>query len=231
MPESVIHNGRESFGRMDFTGAIGFAAADGSHNSALMGGWGTTADPATTAVADKNFFELRTQSTATSGTSRNTYLRHDLAGAGADGEALRVVTDLTAAVTTARGTQISVQAGSTGYVSGLAAAVDAQLYVKNSVLPANGTYTALKAEIYSAGSTTAVSAVTDLSYLHIANGGDATGVGRVDDKARLFSIYGHTVGAGNMIVASTTEANYSHAIKIYVDGVGELWLMLASASG
>lgn len=199
--------------------------------NALLMGVGTTASPATTAVADKSFIEMRTQSSATSGTSRGLYWRHNLSGAGQDGEAIRAFTDLTAAAATARGAQISLQAGATGYVTGLGVGVDAQLYIKNEVLHANGTYAVLNAEIYSAGSTSAVSGATQLAYIRCVAGGDATGVGRVDDKVYLLSINGTAVGTGNMVVASTTEANYSHAARCYLEGVGDVWLMFASTSG
>lgn len=212
-------------------GVIRLKAADGAEAAnALLMGIGTTASPATTAVADKFFIEVRAQSTATSGDNRLAYLRYDLDGAGASGECLRAFTDLGAALATARGAHISLQAGATGYVSGLGVGVDAQLYVKNEVL-AGGTYAALNAEIYSAGSTTAVSGVTELAFLRCVMGGDATGIGRVDDKAYLLSLRGIAVGAGNMVVASVTEANYSHAARCYLEGVGDVWLMFASASG
>jgi len=206
------------------------AAGGADPANALLMGVGTSADPATTAVASKNFIELRTQSSATSGDSRSVYLRHNLSGAGQSGECIRAFTDLTAAVATARGAQISLQVGSTGYVSGLGVGVDAQLYVKGSIVPAGGTYAVLNAEIYGEASAD-ISAVTSLAYIRAVNNGNATAMGIVDDKAYLMSIVGHTVGAGNMVVASVTEANYSHAARCYLAGVGDVWLMFASASG
>jgi hypothetical protein len=199
--------------------------------NALLMGVGTSADPATTAVADKNFIELRTQSSATSGASRALYMRHNLSGAGQSGECLRAFTDLTAAVTTARGAQISLQIGDTGYVSGLGVGVDAQLYIKNAAVPAAGTYAALNAEIYSEGASSTPAAVTELAFIRCVAGGHATGIAAVDDKAYLLSIRGIAEGAGNMIVASATEANYAHAARCYIEGVGDVWLMFASASG
>ena len=197
---------------------------------AVLMGVGTSGNPATTATASKNFIEFRTQSTATSGTSRGIYLRHNLAGAGADGETIRALTDLTAAVVTGRGAQISVQVGSTGYVSGLAAGVDAQLYLKNSVLPANGTYAALNVEIYSEGSTTAVSAVTEMAFIRIANSGDATGVGRVSDKAYLFDLTGFTSGAAKTWYdhQGSAPANIEEWLKCKTPA-GDRWLPLYNA--
>lgn len=198
-------------------GTSGNAAA-----GAILMGVGTSANPATTATANKNFLEFRTQSTATSGSSRGLYLRHNLAGAGQSGEAIRAFTDLTAAVDTARGAHLSVQAGATGYVTGLAAGVDAQLYVKNEVLAANGTYTALNAEIYSEGATTAVSGVTSLSAIRVALGGNATGAGRVDDKANLITLTGGANGSGNIVSAAGNEPTWTGAtytVRCNLNGV------------
>ncbi len=205
------------------------AGADAAN--ALLMGVGTSANPATTSVADKSFIELRTQSSAISGASRSIYARHNLSGAGQSGECLRAFTDLTAAVTTSRGAHISLQIGSTGYVSGLGVGVDAQLYIKNSIVPANGTYAGLNVEIYSEGASATPAAVTQLSYIRIVAGGHATGIAAVDDKVYLLSINGTAVGAGNMVVSSPTEANYAYAARCYLEGVGDVWLMFASASG
>lgn len=216
-----------------FSSVFKLAAANGANAAnALLMGVGTTADPALTSVAGKNFVEMRTKSTATSGDSRNHYLRHDIGGAGGSGECLRVITDLTAAANTARGAQISVQAGATGYVTGLAVGVDAQLYLKNEVLAANGTYAAVNAEIYAEGSTTNPAGATQMSFIRCNIGGpSSTSTDRVDDKAYLLTLDGVAEGAGNLVVASTTEANYAHAARCWIKGIGDVWLMFASASG
>lgn len=188
--------------------------------NALLMGVGTTANPSTTSVADKSFIEMRTQSSATSGDSRGLYWRHNLSGAGQSGEAIRAFTDLTAIVATARGAHVSLQAGATGYVSGLGVGVDAQLYVKNEVL-AGGTYAALNTEIYSEGSTTAVSAVTELDFIRCVAGGDGTGAGRVDDKANLISLSGGANNTGNIVSAVGNEptwASATHKIRVNMNG-------------
>ena len=169
---------------------------------------GTTASPESTSTAGFKFLELRTKSTATSGDNRSIYNRYDIDGAGASGESLRSFTDLGAACATARGAQISLQAGATGYVTGLGVGVDAQLYVKNEVL-AGGTYAALNSEIYSEGSTTAVSAVTSLSFLRCVMGGDSTGAGRVEDKASLITVTGGSNASGNVVGAVGNEPTWS----------------------
>lgn len=166
--------------------------------TALLLGIGTTANPAVTDTASKNFIDLRAKSTATSGDNRLAYLRYDLDGAGASGECLRAITDLGAALATARGAHISLQVGASGYVSGLGVGVDAQLYIKNEALPANGTYAALNAEIYTEGATSSVAAATQVAFLRAVNSGNATGMGTVDDKAVLFSIEGVSSGAAKL---------------------------------
>lgn len=174
---------------------LGSAAASAS---GLLMGVGTTLAPAATSTADTNFVELRTKTTATTGDSRLGYYRHDLGGAGVSGECIRALTDLTAAASTARGTQISLQAGATGYVTGLGVGVDAQLYIKNEALHANGTYTVVNSEIYSEGATSSVAAATEVAFFRAANSGNATGAGTVDSKAFLFDLTGFTSGASNL---------------------------------
>lgn len=205
--------------------AGGAAAAN-----ALLMGVGTTANPAYSSTAGKVFIELRAKTAATSGDNRLAYLRYDIGGAGASGECLRALTDLTAAAATARGTQISLQAGATGYVTGLGVGVDAQLYLKNEVVHANGTYAALNVEIYSEGSTTAVSGVTGLSFIRVSNGGDATGVGRVSDKAYLFDLTGFTSGAAKTWYdhQGSAPANVEEWVKWHTPA-GDRWMPLYNA--
>jgi len=199
-------------------------AAGADPASALLMGVGTDADPALTAVADQKFIELRTKTTATSGDGRCVYLRHVMAGAGASGDCIRAVTNLLAAAATARGAQISLEVGDTGYVSGLGVGVDAQLYVKGAVVPAGGTYAALNAEIY--GETSAnISAVTALSFIRCVNNGNATAMGLVDDKAFLFNLEGFVSGAAKLWYdhAGNAPAQIEEWIKIKTPG-GTRWI-------
>lgn len=198
--------------------------------NALLMGYGTSANPATTDEADKDFIEMRTQSSATSGSSRGLYWRHNLSGAGQDGECIRAFTDLTAAVGTARGSHVSLQAGATGYVTGLGAGMDAQLYIKNEALHANGTYAALNAEIYSEGATSSVAAATEVAFLRAVNNGNATGMGTVDDKAYLFSLVGFTSGAAKLWYdhQGTAPTNVEEWAKCKTPA-GDRWLALYNA--
>lgn len=204
-------------------------AAGADPANALLMGVGTTADPATTAVADKSFIELRTQSSATSGTSRAVYIRHNVSGAAGSGDCIRAFTDLTAAAVVARGAQISLQVGSTGYVSGLGAALEGQLYVKGSIVPANGTYTAVNAEIYGEASAN-ISAVAALSFYRAVNNGNATAMGLVDDKAFMFNFEGFTSGAAKAWYdhQGSAPANIEEWLKCKTPG-GTRWLPLYNA--
>lgn len=174
-------------------------------------GHGTAASPESNGTAGHKFLQIYAKTTATSGDNRLGYLRYDIDGAGASGETLRALTDLGAAADTARGAHISLQAGATGYVTGLGAGIDAQLYVKNEVLATNGTYAAVNAEIYSEGSTTAVSGAASLSIIRASLGGNSTGAGRVDDKANLITLTGGSNGSGNIVGAVGNEPTWSSA--------------------
>jgi hypothetical protein len=207
--------------------AVGSAAASAG---GLLMGVGTTANPAATSTADKKFIEIRTKSTATSGDSRNLYLRHDIGGAAGNGECARFITDLTAAAGTARGQQCSLQISDTGYVSGLGVGVDAQILVANAAVAAYGTYAGVNSEIYSAGSSSSVAAVTGLSFFRAANSGDGTGAGTVDDKAVLFDLSGFTSGAAKLWYdhQGTAPANVEEWIKVKTPA-GLRWLPLYNA--
>lgn len=205
---------------------IGNAAASAS---GLIMGVGTTVAPASTAVADAKFVELRTKSTATSGDSRGLYFRHELAGAGVSGESIRNFTKVTGAVATARGTHNSLDIDvATGSVSGLGVGNDAQILVGDGALT-GGTYAGLNSEIYSAGASTDVSGVTDISFLRCSAGGDATGAENVDDKANFVTFSGVTAGSGNMIDTDITTHTAYGGLRVYIPGVGIRYLALVSA--
>lgn len=195
---------------------IGSAAASAS---GLLMGVGTSVAPATTSTADAKFVEIRAQTTATSGDNRLAYLRYDINGAGAGGECIRAFTDLTAAASTARGAHVSLQAGDTGYVSGLGAGFDAQLYVKDAALPAGGTYTPLNVEIYAEGTSSDVSAVTNLAVQRLSLGGDATGVATVEAKANFIELAGFTAGSGNIVDTDITALTGKAGLRVTIDGV------------
>jgi len=200
------------------TGGLQFKNNTADSSTALILGSGTAALPATTAVADKKFVEFRTESTATSGDSRNMYLYHYLNGAGASGDTLRAMAVIEKAIDTGSGAHVSASFGATGSVSGLAAAARTTLHIPDSALAAAGTYTALQGEIYSDGSSSDPSAVTELAALRLANSGDGTGAGLVDDKAAIISLTGWGDGTGNAVYTHNPGNTFSGSIKILVNG-------------
>lgn len=205
--------GVTNFDTIQLDGATGGATA------ALVFGAGTSASPATTATADKNFLDFRTQSTATSGDARGIYNRLYLAGAGVSGESLRSFTTVNnVAAATAHGAHISISFGATGTITGQGIATRSTLHLKDEALASNVTMAALQAEIYSDGANSDPGGSTKLSYLRCVNDGHANGIADVDDDANLIEIIGHTIGAGNMVVAEADETKFSHKIRINIGG-------------
>jgi hypothetical protein len=215
--------------------SIGYTAlsVEGADTAALLAGMGTATTPSATATADENFLAFYSKTTATSGTCRGIYNRLYMAGAGGDGESLRSYSDVSAALANAHGAHISLGFGESttvGSISGLGVAVRATLGIPNGTMPANGTYAAVEPEIYTFGSNSAVSAVTELSFIRCSNAGDSTGIGRVGDKAFLIVLDGDTIAGGNIVEASTTEAKYAYSIRVKMCGT-TMYLMCADAVG
>jgi len=180
--------------------------------------------------------QYRYISTATSGDIRGIYNRLQFGANGTQsGESLRSYTEAVGFTCgTLHGAHISLGFGESttgGAITGLGVAVRATLGLPSVAMAAGGTYAAVMAEIYSFGAAADPAAVTRISFIRVVNGGDGTGIGKVDDKAYLLDLNGFSVGAGNVFVASATEANYAYAARCYLDGVGDVWLMFASASG
>ena len=152
--------------------------------NALIFGIGTSASPATSSTAGKVFMEFRCQTTATSGDNRLFYMRYDINGAGASGEAIRAFAKITAAASTCRGAHISLDVDTAGSCSGLGIGVDSQILIHNGALT-GGTYAVGNFEIFSSGSSTDISGVTESSFIRCVLGGDTTGAANVDDNANL----------------------------------------------
>ncbi len=150
--------------------------------NALLGGAGASATKETTASANKNFFEYRLENTATSGDNRGFYLRLYLAGTGIGGEALRVFTTVDDVVAgTVHGSHTSLNFNATGQASGLAVAGRHTLHLPNVAAWASGTLAPGSFEIWSDGSDSDPSGVTELSVLQSVLGGHADGIADTDD--------------------------------------------------
>lgn len=197
-------------------------------SGALVMGIGTSTGRAVNSVANAKFLSFYFEQLATGG--YGLYVRQYLSTASIDGDAVRfygTVNNVTAG--TARGAHISLSFGTTGKVTGLGVALECTLHIANQATQ-SGTLAALKVAINSDGSTSDP-AGSSLSFIRVDNQGDATGGADVDDDAALFDFSGFTVGTGNMIAASTTEANYSHSIKVRFPDGSAKYLMCASAEG
>lgn len=200
-----------------------------SQSGALVMGIGNSTVRASSNVSGAKFLSFYTENSNTSDAGYGAYFRHYITGIAGSGDALRAFgTVQNVAAGTVRGAHVSLSFGSTGTVSGLGVALECTLHIANQATQA-GTLAALKVAIHSDGSTSDPSG-SALSYIRVDNQGDATGGADVDDDANLFDIQGHTIGAGNMVEASTTEANYSHSVRIKI-GSTLYYLMLASAAG
>jgi len=205
---------------VDANKALDFLALGGVAPSAaaLALGIGAAATRATTATADKNFCELRTESTATSGDSRGIYNRLYLGGAGVSGESLRSFTTVDdVAAATAHGAHISLNFNATGSVTGQGIAGRNTLHIPDDASWAPGTIAALQAEIWSDGDNSDTDGATEVSFLRFVNGGNANGIADVDDDAALMVLSGFTIGAGN-VVAAQSAAVVSHTIRINIGG-------------
>lgn len=118
-------------------------------SAALYMGAGQAAAPLVAALADKNFLSLYTKSTAATGDSRNTYLRHYLSGAGGGvpmGDCFRAYTTVDGTgYNSAQGIHGTVGLAETGAISGLACGIRATLGITAAKTP-GGTVCALQVD-------------------------------------------------------------------------------------
>lgn len=191
--------------------ALKLSAADGaSAAKAILAGIGTPTDPATTAIVDGKFVEMRCQTTAASGDNRLAYLRYLIAGAGG-GECLRASTVVNANTGTAHGAHFGIEFKATAggsECSGLGVGLRGTLMIPDVASWApTGTYAGLMAEIYSEGEDSDPAGMTELSVLRLVNGGNGTGKGNVDTDAFLISVQGFTAAADVTKVLSSVSLN------------------------
>lgn len=188
-------------------------------SNALLFGVGSSSAKVTTPTAGKNFFEFRTESTATSGDSRGIYNRLYLAGAGVSGESLRTFTTVSdVAAATAHGAHISLDFASTGEVTGQGIAARCTLHIPDDAGWAPGTIAAVQAEIWSDGDASDTDGVTEVSFIRVINGGNANGIADVDDDAFLIAFSGGAIGAGNVVQTEVDETKFSHKIRVKMNG-------------
>lgn len=213
----------------EISGKINHSGANGLTSSSPMVLAGTSSVPITTSAANIKFLQYYLETTATSGDNRAMYLRLYLSGAGAGGEAARIFTTINdVACGTAHGAHISLNFADSGELSGLGVASRNTLHIPDDAGWTGGNLSPLMAEIYSDGAASDPDGVTNLSYIQISNGGNASGIADVDDDVNLLSIQGHTVASGNMIVADDDETKFSHKARIVV-GSTPYYIMLTAS--
>jgi hypothetical protein len=199
------------------TGAIQFG--EDVDTIALYAGGGTNASPLATSTADKNHFDYRTQSTATSGTSRGIYHRHYMAF---DGECARFFgTQNGTSTGGTHGIHASLSFGTSGVASGLGAAVRATLQIPNRTVTL-GTVAGLQAEVWMDGTSSNPTA-TCLSIIRgVVDGGDATAQNKVTHVMDLANL-------GAAIFANQAAWSVSKVLKIRVNGT-DYYLPLSTAA-
>jgi hypothetical protein len=184
-------------------------------SNALVMGLGTSSARATANVADKNFLSFYFENLATSGDNRGMYLRLYHGGAGGGGEAARIFTTVNnVAAGTAHGAHTSLSFGTSGTVTGLGVAGRNTLHIATGGSNA-GTMAAIQAEIWSDGSASDPAGATELSFIRVVNGGNATGLVDVDTDAFLFSAQGFTDAAGKVFkTGAPTTLGASLRVKV-----------------
>lgn len=205
------------------------AAGGDASTAALLIGVGTSGTPATTAVANKSFFEHRCQSTATSGTSYGLYLGMQAHGAGAEHIAIRGRVPLTAAAGNAHGGHFTLEDDGTGKVTGLGTGCRMNWVMPDAATPAGGTYYGAMAEIYSNGANSSAAAVTQHAILAVQSAGHATGMATVKNAIA----FAGTDGSGEMIYAHTitTPGAAQGSVKCLFNGVvGHLYWWTAEGT-
>jgi hypothetical protein len=190
--------------------------------TALLAGGGTSAVPETTATAGKNFVGYYTKSTATTGDSRGTYLKHKLdgtSGVGNYGDTLRAYTVVGGTgYASATGMHATCEVAAAGSITGLGVGLRASLSVKSTVT--QGTLAGLLVDIQN---TVAVTA-TEMSCLRIS---DSSAGGASGTKAPYFAIL-DGVDTSALFVNNTVGAA-SKGLKIKVNGT-DYYILLNSAT-
>jgi len=191
--------------------------------TALLLGGGTDGAPLTTATDDKNFGQFYTQSTATGGTSRGLYLKHNLNDTTPSGETLRAYTMVnTADANDAHGAHLSIGFGASGTCAGESAAARHTFMVPSKTL--GGTNAATYSELWAEG---ALSDMSNGQFQRYVLGGDGTGIGLLDHSSALFSLEGGTIDTTHVMQVKSAAA-VSHTLRIRVNGT-TYYLMVSDA--
>ena len=195
-----------------------YGQGDGVGSGVLFGG-GTAADPITTATADKNFIDYRTESTATSGDSRAMYLRHYLSSTGS-GEAIRAyaTANATNCATggTVNGIHASLSVAAAGSISGQGFAGRFTFDAAAATRTLNANCAALLVEDNIATGNTVPAG---MALIRVTN------TGAVPIK-KLFRL--PTVASAGLLAAHTTDA-VTHSIRC-VDDAGTVFYIMCTTT-
>jgi hypothetical protein len=187
--------------------------------SVLLAGAGSSADPATTATADKKFLGFYTQSTATSGDSRFIYAQHFLGGAGATGDCARFFTKVNATgVAGAFGLHatVQIQDDATTGITGLATGGRCTLAAEADTRTLGGTLAALQVDS-DIGANNTVGAAT--SFIRVADNSSVK-------IPNLFSI-----ATGSSVYNTETPTTVDASLTIYIEGVGTRYIPIYTTLG
>lgn len=181
-----------------------------STSGPVVAGYGSSTLNETTTLADKNFLQFYSASSAATGTSRGIYYSHTIK---TSGEAGRFYSKINGAANDVHGVHGTAEVITGGSVTGEAAGVRG-----NVMLPAGttgGQVAGVYGELYA---NTTTSDVSNGSCFRAVIAGNATGVALLDDHAALFAIDGGTIGSGNL-VAAVSDHVATHGIRCKVNGV------------
>ncbi len=195
--------------------------AAGSPNSALLLGGGNSSVPlGDGAVANKNFIEFRTKSTATSGDTRLAYLRQAFAAAGS-GEVLRAFATVAGTNVATGGTvngahiSLSVDAGAT--VSGQARAARLTLGAAAATRTLDGNLAVLNLDSDIGANNTVPATV---AFIHVTD----TGSVKIGHLLRL------PAPSNSTIYATHTTQAMTHSIRIVADDGTPYYIMCTDAA-
>jgi hypothetical protein len=213
------------------SGLLEIRGTSGVATAAVLAGGGTSASPATTSSADKNFLGFWTKSTATSGDSRGLYLRHYIMGAGGAGEAARFYTtvDDVAAAGTVNGAHISLSFAADGSATGASNALRATYDIAESGNPGS---TAAVAQIDTNFGKSAT-VPTNFAFLRFDNVGTAPTTNGAPllfnvTNANTSTMFVAAAGTGAGECAQTGGVVFAKTLKVRVDGT-DYWIGLCTA--
>ena len=189
--------------------------------AALAVGGGTSANPLTTATADKNFLGFWTQSTATSGDSRGLYLRHYLSGtiaATGYGDGIRAFTTVTGTgYSYASGLHATMQINAGATVTGSGAGIRATLAAAEATRTLAG---ALAAAHICSDIATGNTLPTVHGFLRFTD----------DGAVRISNLAVIPNAANGTLFAAHTTQTLTHSIKIISEDGTAYYIMCTNAA-